>query len=116
MDDKSLRELVINYIGRSCNYCGIVDNLELHHSIPLYAGGQNTMGNLEVVCNTCHDKLHSQLRRIYSLPGEYPDRADDREVNKVIDAPMRKIMKKNGLTKQFIGVVARMIEKEDDIV
>lgn len=61
----SIRELVINYLGGRCNHCGITCRLELHHTLPLYAGGKNVMGNVEVVCNSCHKKLHAQLIKIY---------------------------------------------------
>jgi len=60
-----LRELVIAYLGGRCNYCEATKHLEIHHTIPLYAGGRNDMGNVELACNSCHKKLHAQLIKMY---------------------------------------------------
>lgn len=70
MDNKSARELLINYLGGRCSYCGVTDYLELHHTLPLYAGGRNVMGNIELVCNDCHHKLHAQLIKLYPAAGQ----------------------------------------------
>ena len=103
-----LRELVIQYLDGVCNYCGSKDKLDLHHSIPLYAGGTNTMGNLEVVCRDCHRKLHIQARRIYPFIGEYSDRAEKRDISKIIEPTLQREMLRYGLTKKEIEMVAKL--------
>jgi len=65
MNYKELRDLVIAYLDGRCNYCGDTEHLEIHHTLPLYAGGRNDMGNVELVCSSCHKKLHAQLIKIY---------------------------------------------------
>jgi len=70
MDIRSLRELVLTYLGGRCIYCGATHRLEIHHTIPLYAGGKNEMGNVEPVCSSCHKKLHAQLIKIYPAAGQ----------------------------------------------
>ena len=66
---KNIIEAVMNYLERKCNYCGSVENLHIHHILPLSKGGQNSLGNFEVVCRTCHLKLHHQIEKV--LPKKY---------------------------------------------
>ena len=70
MDNRSLRKLVVDYLGGVCQYCGSESNLEIHHITPLYAGGTNSMGNIEVVCEDCHGRLTSQAYRVYPASGQ----------------------------------------------
>jgi 5-methylcytosine-specific restriction endonuclease McrA len=65
MNYSELKDLVINYLEGVCNYCGSTDNLHIHHTLPTYAGGSNTMGNIELLCRSCHNKIHAQLIKIY---------------------------------------------------
>jgi len=62
-----LRKVVIEYLGGQCEYCGTQDTLEIHHIMPLYAGGKDSMGNLEVACRDCHNRLHAQLIKLYPI-------------------------------------------------
>ena len=55
-------EVIIEYLGKECVWCKSKTRLHIHHINPLSRGGSNTMGNLEVVCITCHIKLHKQIR------------------------------------------------------
>ena len=61
---KDILECVMNYLGNRCNYCGSIKNLHIHHIIPLSKGGQNSLGNLEIVCRDCHLKLHYQIEKV----------------------------------------------------
>lgn len=57
--------------GGKCEACGAVgyetDNgtlfLEVHHLVPLSAGGADTVNNAIAVCETCHGKLHRWVGR-----------------------------------------------------
>ena len=69
--DISLRKLVIDYLGGECSQCGSTERLCIHHTIPISAGGQNSMGNIEPVCVHCHRKLHAQLYKLYPVGGKY---------------------------------------------
>ena len=62
--------VLFNYLGKRCQYCGSIEDLEIHHSIPLYFGGKNELSNLEVVCPTHHVELHRQLNKV--LPRKWP--------------------------------------------
>lgn len=40
-----------------CELCGSVRGLELHHIIPVCAGGSDSENNLILICSGCHSKL-----------------------------------------------------------
>lgn len=46
-----------------CGCCGSKSNLELHHIIPIYLGGEDKYYNLIYLCNDCHIKIHRMLRK-----------------------------------------------------
>lgn len=58
------KEVITNYLGKVCNYCGEVKRLHIHHILPLSKGGSNSLGNLEVVCIPCHHKIHKQIESV----------------------------------------------------
>lgn len=65
MNNRSLRALVTEYLGGECAYCKATGHLDIHHITPLYIGGRNSMGNVELACTSCHQKLHAQLIKLY---------------------------------------------------
>lgn len=64
---KEILEAVRHYLGNQCEYCGKNTNLHIHHKIPVYLGGTNTLGNFEIVCRTCHAEIHKQWNKISSF-------------------------------------------------
>ena len=45
--------------GNRCVYCGSTNKLQVHHKIPLDAGGPEfELDNLETVCVSCHGERH----------------------------------------------------------
>lgn len=44
-----------------CATCGEDRNIELHHIIPISAGGSNNYFNLIYLCHDCHVKLHHAI-------------------------------------------------------
>ena len=46
---------------KCCATCGGTDDIELHHIIPLAAGGTNDYYNLVYLCHNCHMKLHHNI-------------------------------------------------------
>lgn len=50
-----------------CAVCGSLEDLRLHHIVPVSHGGTNDPVNLIFLCNGCHKDLHS---RIYKTWGE----------------------------------------------
>lgn len=49
-----------------CELCGSPKKLEIHHIIPLCAGGEDSLDNWICICKSCHSKLtpSGQLTRI----------------------------------------------------
>ena len=42
---------------KRCAFCGCVENLELHHMIPICMGGDNSDLNLVYLCKKCHKQV-----------------------------------------------------------
>ena len=63
----SWQEVIVDYLGGLCIWCGTDKKLHLHHSLPLSRGGRNVMSNLELVCSKCHKALHKQISKIMPL-------------------------------------------------
>ena len=105
-----LRDLVIDYLGGLCIYCGSNKHLHLHHSLPIYAGGTNTMGNLELVCGSCHRNLHIQLRKLYPFETDSKDtkHLEKRDMAKVVRIKIMAMLRA-GMTKSEIAQVARIV-------
>lgn len=51
---KSLRRLILERDGYACVQCGDTENLEIHHTVPLFLGGTNEPENLTTLCQPCH--------------------------------------------------------------
>ena len=60
MRSKSLaiRRRIVNERGNKCEVCGESGKVNMHHIKPLSAGGDNSDGNLILLCKTCHKKAH----------------------------------------------------------
>jgi len=54
------RENAFQKYGRHCDRCGSKNNLHIHHKIPLSLGGSNEIGNLVVLCESCHEGTHGR--------------------------------------------------------
>lgn len=50
--------LARNYANQSCNICGSIKNLDVHHKDKNWKN--NDQKNLETLCHSCHMKLHWQ--------------------------------------------------------
>ncbi len=66
---RSNRIQVLERDGFACQICSIKNNLEVHHIIPLRAGGSDGMENLLTLCKSCHVIEENKLRPpIQSIP------------------------------------------------
>lgn len=45
-----------------CRWCGVGENLQVHHILYRSEQGPNTMGNLITLCMECHARAHSNKR------------------------------------------------------
>jgi hypothetical protein len=48
------RKEVLQRDGYHCIKCGAIGELEIHHIIPVYKGGNDLDGNLITLCHYCH--------------------------------------------------------------
>jgi len=47
-------------VMRECESCGTVNDLTVHHILPLSQGGTHDPANLAVLCRRCHARLHGR--------------------------------------------------------
>jgi hypothetical protein len=60
---QSWSKAVIRVNGSACQICGWNKaKCDVHHRIPRFAGGQNTLGNGIVLCPNCHRETHEKER------------------------------------------------------
>jgi len=52
------RKRLIKLLGGVCAKCGTVENLTLHHIVPLSKGGSSDVLNLQALCKKCHCAEH----------------------------------------------------------
>ena len=58
-----LRRQVYNRDGYKCKNCGTVAQPpHCHHIVPLGRGGRNELSNLVTLCESCHRKVHPDMR------------------------------------------------------
>ena len=48
----------IKRLGGKCELCGISEQLQIHHKLPVSEGGDCRIENLQVLCRECHLKIH----------------------------------------------------------
>jgi 5-methylcytosine-specific restriction endonuclease McrA len=50
-----------------CQWCGSEENLQVHHSIPVFAGGEKyKLDNLCALCKSCHANVHKRIDGFFS--------------------------------------------------
>lgn len=54
-----VRESVFSRDHNCCVECGTVENLTVHHKLPLSLGGDNSLENLTLLCDSCHSEKHN---------------------------------------------------------
>ena len=54
-----LKEDVLRKTDGKCMNCGSMENIEIHHIIPLAFGGTNKIDNLIPLCCDCHVAMHN---------------------------------------------------------
>ncbi len=60
--DEATRRQVLNLDRYRCQICGISENIQVHHVVPLGMGGsqeRDVPENMITLCATCHEKLHA---------------------------------------------------------
>lgn len=62
--DQEKRAEIREEHSNECHFCGGTEQLEVHHIVPLGAGGSDEDENLEVLCKSCHYKVEEFTRRL----------------------------------------------------
>jgi 5-methylcytosine-specific restriction endonuclease McrA len=55
---QSLRQQILRRDGWSCQSCGSLSNLEVHHKKFRSHSGHDSEENLITLCSTCHASVH----------------------------------------------------------
>ena len=50
-----------------CHRCGSKENLQVHHIIPVKAGGTRELKNLVVLCSSCHKVVEHQQKKVFEI-------------------------------------------------
>lgn len=60
--DEIRREVLEQHMHRcvNCHRVGDLDTLEVHHIVPVGAGGSHRISNLVPLCHECHQAVHDQ--------------------------------------------------------
>ena len=53
---KDIRLMIFQRDGKVCKPCGSTTNLTLDHIIPVAKGGEDSPGNMQVLCRSCNSK------------------------------------------------------------
>lgn len=80
-----VRQIAFEVLGRSCASCGAGYDLQVHHVRPVSQGGTNSLENLQVLCRSCHNKIHGQSSgsgEAYGFEQDFVDMDDADESEK----------------------------------
>jgi hypothetical protein len=64
IDWSIIRNDVIERDNHRCVECGSDYNLEVHHIKPIKDGGNNSLRNLQTLCEDCHNNQHNKIAEI----------------------------------------------------
>lgn len=65
---KKNKALAMKRAAWHCEQCGTDRAIQVHHVKPRSDGGTDDLDNLKVLCATCHDVAHRNLRRESAAP------------------------------------------------
>lgn len=58
---KNIREFIMKR-DKACLRCRSIENLTLDHIIPINKGGENKLGNLQLLCKSCNSKKRDTFK------------------------------------------------------
>jgi len=58
----AIRKKVFKRDGKKCSKCGSSENLTIDHITPIYRGGGNELGNLQVLCKSCNSSKSTKIK------------------------------------------------------
>ena len=66
---KNIEKITANK-PKICAVCGSLENLRLHHIVPVDHGGTNDPVNLIYLCADCHNELHAKIYKTWGDKGQ----------------------------------------------
>lgn len=63
----NVRNRLLKERGERCEWCGEEGYVELHHIVPVRAGGTLNDDNCILLCQTCHGKANAEANKKYGL-------------------------------------------------
>jgi len=102
---KMTRKKALDFYGRECNRCGDKRYLNIHHKNYLNYGCEQ-MEDLEVVCKSCHQKIHDKKRTV-----PIPDKRGARQLRKEIKR-LRSFVMRNYLSKEDADKMIEILNKQ----
>lgn len=61
-NDPQIKKRLIRERGQQCELCGKRGKVVMHHITEIVNGGKSTDDNLQLVCKSCHDGIHTNRR------------------------------------------------------
>lgn len=55
---QTVSDEIKDLVGSTCCNCGINQNIEYHHIVPLFLGGNDVVTNIVPLCHQCHKAAH----------------------------------------------------------
>lgn len=75
---KKIRLMVINSGNKRCRHCFSKDNLVVDHIIPVCKGGNNSLNNLQRLCQKCNSEKGAHVNVPYRGYGQMWQKKDTR--------------------------------------
>ena len=70
--------------GMGCNLCRIIEPvMTIDHIVPLFAGGTNTLDNVQLLCNACHVEKSKGENKRHAPNSRHKEKALQSEAKKV---------------------------------
>ena len=67
---KEIRKTILERDGYQCLKCGSTENLTLDHIVSVYSGGENSINNLQTLCNKCNAGKPPESKKDYRRGGD----------------------------------------------
>lgn len=55
---QTVRKSIKEKLGKRCCNCGLTENIEYHHIVPVSLGGTENIANIVPLCHGCHKAAH----------------------------------------------------------
>lgn len=109
---KQTKEKAYIILGRKCNRCGSKNYLNIHHKHYQNIGCE-LIEDLEVVCKSCHEKIHDINRS--EIPTKYAAKKIRKEIKRIRSMVSRNILNQNEADK-MIDILQHQLNKRKSLL